>query len=199
MKRLALAAVAVVALAGSLTATAAQTTTPRHGSAIKAPPPRPGPECMASSFGDFASWAFRLDRWPHPHPSAAALRKKRHRFDCAPSATHRGTMVKRWVDARERLRVYAEYRTIAPYAGNCNGSPPGPADGCYWAIPWYIVCGESGGDFYVNLDGAYQIIPSTWASAGGLAYAPTAGQATPMAQHVIAAKLWPGTAWYGAC
>jgi hypothetical protein len=189
MRRLALAAVVVAALAGTLTATAAQTTTPRHGSAIKAPPPRPGPECQAVNFGPFARWAFRLDRWRHPHPSEAALKRKRHRLSCAPSATHRGAMLRKWVDAREALRVYHDYRVITPFDGPCNGSPPGPADGCHWAIPWSIVCA----------DGAYQIIPSTWASAGGLAYAPTAGAATPMAQHIIAHRLWGRTPWYGLC
>lgn len=199
MRRLALAAVVVAALAGTLTATAAQTPTPRHGSAIKAPPPRPGPECRAAHFGGFAAWAFRLERWQHPKPSKAALAKKRHRFECAPSAAHRGAMLQRWKRERRQLSAYRAYRLITPFDGPCNGSPPGPADGCHWAIPWSIVCGESGGDFYVNADGAYQIIPSTWASAGGLAYASTAGGATPMAQHIIAHRLWGTTPWYGLC
>lgn len=204
MKRLALAAVVVVALTGTLTATAAQTPTPRHGSAIAAPPPRPGPECRASHFGPFAAWAWNLDRWRTPRPTDAALRKKRHRFDCAPSAAHRGAMLRRWVQARERLGQYRTYRLNAPYSTAAAGydvghGPRGPADLRYVAIDPDVVCGESGFDFYVNADGLYQIIPSTWASAGGLAYAPTAGAATPLAQHIIAHRLWGTTAWYGLC
>jgi hypothetical protein len=100
---------------------------------------------------------------------------------------------------KARFFEYRHYRRIAPFHGPNGHGSPGPADGRWWAIPWHIVCGESGGNFRVNADGAYQIIPGTWASAGGTRYAPTAGAASPMEQHIIAHELWGHTAWYGDC
>lgn len=73
---------------------------------------------------------------------------------------------------------------------------PGP-NGTRWAIPWPIVACESGGNFrayngILGAGGAYQIIPSTWAGYGGRAFAPVANVASPMAQHIVASRIWAG-------
>jgi hypothetical protein len=115
-------------------------------------------------------------------------------------------MKNRWAKDRRAYGRYRLYRQIAPHSGPCKGGRAGPADGCWWAVPWYIVCGESGGDFTPDhgntKDGAYQVIPSTWAAYGGLAFAPYPSAATPLQQHIIANRIVSdvGTgAWYGAC
>lgn len=202
MKRIALAAVAVVALAGTLTANAAQTTTPRHGSAIAAPPYTPPPECRAPHFGGFARAVWSLDLWQRGRPDGRSMAEYRYRLDCAVSGAHRRAMEAKWAKAKVAYGQYRLYRQVADEPGPCNGSPRGPADGCYWAIPWYIVCGESHGDFYVNADGAYQIIPSTWQAHGGSEFGSTASAATPLEQHVVADRVEASSgtgAWYGAC
>ncbi len=98
---------------------------------------------------------------------------------------------------RTRFHRYALYRRVATFPGPGSG-PKSPSDGRWWAIPWYIVCGESRGQFHIP-DGAYQIIPSTWQAAGGLKYAANAGDATANEQHQVAHDLWGHTAWYGSC
>lgn len=66
-----------------------------------------------------------------------------------------------------------------------------------WAIPSYIVMCESGGNFRsVNTSnpnrpaGAYQIITSTWSAHGGRRFAWAADAASPLAQHIIAGRIW---------
>lgn len=100
---------------------------------------------------------------------------------------------------KEKFYEYRLYRKVAPFRSGIGGGEKHPGDHRYYAIPWYIVCGESGGNFYVNGDGAYQIIPSTWIAFGGGRYSSTAGSATPLQQHIIANKAWGKTAWYGSC
>lgn len=104
-----------------------------------------------------------------------------------------------WITHKRTFAKYQLYRQIAPYRSVIGDGPPRPGDHRYYAIPWYIVCGESGGDFRVNADGAYQIIPGTWAAYGGTQFAPTAGAATPLQQHIVASRAWGNTPWYGAC
>lgn len=67
-----------------------------------------------------------------------------------------------------------------------------------WAIPGYIVYCES---TYENqppnsagASGYYQIVPSTWAAYGGLAYAPQAYLSSKTGQDVIAGRIWAGGA-----
>lgn len=200
MKRLALAAVAAIAVALTLTVTATavpeSSTQSTHAPPAHAAPPR---VCTAKAFHPFAAAVWNLDRWRRAKPKPATLHAKRVRLGCAVSVSHRHAMSRQWRRARKRFGIYRLYRQVATHPGPCNGGPRGPADGCWWSIPWQIVCGESGGNFFVNADGAYQIIPSTWAGAGGLRFAPTAGQATPLQQHIIAARLWGTTPWYGLC
>ena len=64
-----------------------------------------------------------------------------------------------------------------------------------WAIPTYIVICESGGLNVENprstASGYYQIIDSTWAAHGGLAFGVShASDATLAQQSIIAARIW---------
>lgn len=116
---------------------------------------------------------------------------------------------------RERFGEYWLYRDTATYRGPGSG-PRSPADGRWWSIPyWPIVCGESHGNFYVNDDGGYQIIPSTWRAHTPsrrkrrdlerryhvhLAFASVAGESGELEQHIVAARAWAaGEPWYGRC
>ena len=80
--------------------------------------------------------------------------------------------------------------------GSYSGAGPalGPSGG--WAIPYPIVLCESGGQNLppnsAGASGYYQIIPSTWAGAGGSG--PAAYLAPKSEQDAIAAKLWNGGA-----
>lgn len=143
----------------------------------------------------------RLSRWHRDHP----LRGTRWCGDDRRA-------VKR---ARERFGEYQLYRAVTNYRGPGHG-PRSPADGRWWAIPYYpIVCGESHGNFYVNDDGAYQIIPGTWAAHTPtrheerrlersyrvhLSFAGLAGESGELEQHIVAARAWlAGEPWYGRC
>lgn len=101
-------------------------------------------------------------------------------------------------------------RWLAPPIGavaSTDQIPHGQAaayTGGRWAIPSSIVMCESGGDYgAVNTSnpnrpaGAYQIITSTWLSAGGGRYAPTADRATPAQQDEIVGHIWNGGAGRG--
>lgn len=96
---------------------------------------------------------------------------------------------------------------IAPFttAGAPAQKPAGvlTAHAAY-ALPYRIVMCESGGNpRAVNPNnpnrpaGLYQIITATWIGAGGGHYAPTADQATPAEQGVIAARIYNGGAGAG--
>ncbi|QGF20276.1 tape measure protein [Gordonia phage Sixama] len=50
-----------------------------------------------------------------------------------------------------------------------------------------IIDANSGGN---EASGLFQIAKGTWAGAGGLAFAPTAGQATPEQQAIVAARIF---------
>lgn len=87
---------------------------------------------------------------------------------------------------------------MVPIAQNSDGTwtSPNPA----WA---HLIMRESGGNpsiiqqGYVDVNtggneasGLFQIAKGTWASNGGLAYAPTAGQASPQDQARVAARIF---------
>jgi transglycosylase-like protein len=183
-----------LAFAGSATTTAlSEDTTHQKSTPI---PPR----CTAQAFESFSERVWRLDRWRRGKPRPKALQARRRRLSCARDA-HRRAMKRTWARDRVRYGRYRVYRQVAPYPGPGSG-PPSPADRRWWSVPWYVVCGESGGDFTINTDGAYQIIPSTWAAYGGLEFAPYPAAATPLEQHIVAARIREGAglgAWYGAC
>lgn len=86
---------------------------------------------------------------------------------------------------------------IVPLVQNPDGTwtSPSPA----WA---HLIKRESGGNPTIvqgitdvnsggnEASGLFQIAKGTWAGYGGTAYAPTAGQATPQQQSIIAAKIF---------
>lgn len=127
-----------------------------------------------------AVYAHKHWRWSHPG----------NHLEACPS-----TRIK---ELKESFFDYRLYRRVATFHAPFGHGRTSPADGRWWAKPWQVICGESRGDFYVNGDGAYQIIPSTWATHGGTRYAATAGGATPLEQHVIAHRAArAGEPWYG--
>lgn len=130
--------------------------------------------------------------------SEQGLERTERHIACLGREKDRRAIQSRRAQARSQFKDYRLYRRIAPYPGPGSG-PLSPSDGRWWAIPWYIVCGESGGNFRVNADGAYQIIPSTWHAFGGGRFAGSAGYASPLEQHIIASRAWGNTPWYGAC
>lgn len=62
--------------------------------------------------------------------------------------------------------------------------------GHWWAAPYPIALCESGGDYHVGFAGAYGLIAPGWSAGGGLRFAPTAGEATPREQDLVAHRLF---------
>lgn len=131
---------------------------------------------------------YALGRWHDPHPG-------RGKRACEGNARR----------VKKRFFEYRIYRQAATFPSPLGSGPRSPADLRYFAVPYTIVCGESephwrGTAAFRLPDGAYQIIPSTWAAYGGQRFAATAGGATPLEQHVVAARAWrAGEDWYGRC
>lgn len=118
MKRfVALATVAAFAYAGMIAATAAQTTTPTHGSAITAPStpcdhhPRPAAEQRSLSADVFA-----LRRWRDPAPGPGAIATMRRLRGCVDKQA-REAMARAWKAAKRNLAIEHAYRSIAVYRG----------------------------------------------------------------------------------
>lgn len=139
MKRLALAAVVVVAFAGTLTTTTAQTTTPTHGSAIQAPPnpcdhhPRPAAEQRT-----LAADVFALRRWRDPAPGPGAVATMRRLRGCVDREA-RKAMARAWKAAKRNLVIEHAYRSIAVYPGL-----PGEGRFLRWlVIPAWVVEAET--------------------------------------------------------
>lgn len=90
-------------------------------------------------------------------------------------------------------RFHASYKSERTIRRQTDAVTPFGA----WAIPAYIVMCESHGSFtVVNTSnpnrpaGAYQIITGTWQGFGGGAWAQTADAAPPLAQHIVAGRIW---------
>jgi LysM repeat protein len=88
------------------------------------------------------------------------------------------------------------YQAPAPVVQHSYASAPAFSDGSMWDR---IAACESGGNWAINTGNGYygglQFTQQTWASAGGLAYAPRADLASREQQIAIASKLslsnWP--------
>lgn len=166
MRRLAIAAVAVIALASTWTATAAQdNSTPQ--STHRPPPAR----CTAEAFRPFSAEVWRLIRWKRGAPEKSTIKAQRRRLKCAPPG-HRKKMQKRWrkdkhhynVRRKRRLRETRERREIEAVATYDCGSAG------RFAIPCHVVECESRYNWgAVNPASgaftAYQFLPSTYANA----------------------------------
>ncbi len=178
MRRLAITAVVLVAFAGTLSTTAAQTTTGRTAF-IPAPPP----QCTAKAFRPFSAAVWDLDQWERGKPPRKTILAQRQRLRCAPSPSHRQAMRKTWGADKLRYGRYRALRLVAPY----------PGGGTWWAIPYYIVYCESGTSGLwaaANPSGAvgpYQLLG--W----GAPY-PAYTWREKMANHRIAASVWAGGA-----
>lgn len=166
----------------------------------------PVPErCTTTAFRPFAAEVWEAN-WRRGAPKRSTIQAKRARLRCAPPA-HRRAMERAWAYHRGRylewragkLREQARKRRLD------RATPYGK-----WAIPVYIVMCESRGDFRAynsgyephgpgsGPGGAYQIIAQTWAAYGGRAFAAVASEATPLAQHIVAGRIWSavgGSAW----
>lgn len=179
MKRIAIAAIALVAFAGTYSATAAQTpttptTTPRTPLARN---------CTASAFRPFSARVWRLSLWERGKPHPKAIRAKERRLDCAPPA-HRRVMERRWERDRRRYGIHRS-RKLAARARREAITPPGEA-----TLASIREC-ESGGDYSTNTDngfyGAYQFTISSWESVGGSGLP---SEASPREQDERAAALY---------
>jgi septal ring factor EnvC (AmiA/AmiB activator) len=100
------------------------------------------------------------------------------------------------LEAQQQAAAQAQAQSQSSSNNSFSGASPalGPSGG--WAIPYPIVLCESGGQNLppnsAGASGYYQIIPSTWAGAGGSG--PAAYLAPKSEQDAIAAKLWNGGA-----
>jgi len=143
--------------------------------------------------------SFSERRWKDPTPVKPRERRQlRTMKRCAATPWHKRRMRQLERQARkahrerrrDRLHRQRERRELLPYRG---------PDGRRWAIPWYIVRCESGGNFRARnpvstAGGAYQIIDSTWYAYGGSRYADShpAAVAPKREQHRVAARVLAG-------
>jgi hypothetical protein len=175
MKRIALAAVAVFALAG-ITATAASESTPKSTPQREPVPTR----CQITPFRAFSAAVWRLEAWERGRPPERVLAAQRRRLSCAPPG-HRAAMVQTW--ERDRSAYFAHRaemlfrERVTPYF--CVGQ--------WWATECTIPLHESGygsggGNLYGMLD--------AWALHGCTAFAPTAWDAPKRQQDICAHRHW---------
>lgn len=183
MKRIALAAAVVIALASTWTATAAQTTTTAQS--IRAP--KPAPFCLAQTFEVFSGKVWAPSRWERGAPPPSTIDAAHRRIGCAPSAGHRKAMKRTW--RRDRSAFYqrrsSELELIALTPYDCGSAGR-------FAIPCYVVACESGYSWTAynpsGASGPYQLMPE-W----GAPY-PARTRAEKLEVHRIAGELWAGGA-----
>lgn len=192
-KLILLGAAMLLALAGS-GALASAELTPAPEAAAPAPPPPCTP----------AKQVYALKHWRRAHPA-----RGEHVCD-----TPRPDLRK----LKERYGEYRLYRAVAPFRGPIGHGPRSPADQRYWAVPWCVVAGESGGSWWPpgnSGDRAYQIIPSTFRAytpsraeerslerryGVSLSFGASAASSSELENHVVASRGYRGgTAWYGGC
>lgn len=183
MKRLALVAVAVVALACTLTATAA----PEDNSTQQTIRPKAPPaSCTISTFRPFSAKVWNPKRWDRDNrgkPAPAAIQAQRRRLGCA-RASHRAAMKRTW--RRDKAAFYEHRSRKLDQLRYLDAiEPPGTA------VLAAIRSCESGGDYSINTGngfyGAYQFTLSTWQSVGGSGYP---HEASPREQDERAARLY---------
>lgn len=145
-----------------------------------------------ASLKQFQDHVWAPSHWRRGDPPAKTIRSWRLHLHCLPPSWQK-KLKQRWRElqrayfARRRTELWRE--RITPFYGCTKLAICG-----WWAIPVQYVSCESGGDYYPDAGliygGAYGIIPSTWSDYGGTAFAPTAYEATPHEQDLIAHKMW---------
>lgn len=154
MKRLALTAVAVFALAGFLTATATSennNSTPKSNAAPKPVPAR----CTVQAFRPLSKAIWRLRAWRRGNPPEKVIRAVRRRLRCAEGhGDHHVAMVRTW--KRDRA-AYFEHRRKMLWLEEFK--PFVYPSGKRWSVPYPIALCESGENYFVGPSGAYGLIP----------------------------------------
>lgn len=147
----------------------------------------------AAEYRPFSKRVWRLILWKRKKPKPTTIQAHRDKLKCAAGTGHRHAMKRRW---RKDKKAFYHHRAKKIWIVRVT-----PFYGCtklgickWWAIPVQYVSCESGGDYYPDYGliygGAYGIIPSTWANYGGTRYGPTAYDASPKEQDLIAAAIW---------
>lgn len=151
MKRFALTAVAVLALAGFWTATA----TSENNSPTKSTPARKSvpTRCTIGPFRAFSAAVWALERWQRGDPPAKVLAALERRLACAPPG-HRRAMRRTWLRAKAS---YYEHRRHMLWREEFK--PFVYPSGRRWAVPYPIAVCESGENYFVGPSGAYGLIP----------------------------------------
>ncbi len=113
-----------------------------------------------------------------------------------PAPVVRTVAATEWVRATSTPRTtYVQHATYVPRATSPPPAPVGSGSGV-WAC---IAQHESGGNPATNTGngyyGMYQDTQSSWVSGGGLAYAPTANQASAAAQTAVNQRIQARQGW----
>jgi hypothetical protein len=138
--------------------------------------------CRSAAFRPFAAAVWDAN-WQRGAPPTHTIHAAHRRIECAPPGNRRA-MQRTW--QRDRGRYYVRRRAMLWR----TRVTPFPGGGRWWAIPyWHVLC-ESGGNYFVGYAGAYGLTAPAWNGYGGLAYAPDAGSATPREQDAVAHRLW---------
>lgn len=186
MKRLvALVTVAALACGIAFVAAPAASQDVQQAATIRAP--KPPPRCTAQGFRPWSTKVWHPSRWARGKPPKRIIRVQRTALRCAASPAHRRSMQRTWRRDKREFREHRE-RKIAErerQAYLASITPPGPD-----VLAAIRAC-ESGGNYATNTGngfyGAYQFLPSTWASVGGSGLP---SDASPAEQDYRAAKLY---------
>lgn len=195
MKKSILALLVAVAIPGGATLAQGDVTPAAPDTAAPSPSP---PPCTP------AKQIYSLKHWHRAHPG-----RGRHVCEIGD---------RRLAALKEHYGEYRLYRAVAPFRGPIGHGAPSPADQRYWAIPWCVVAGESGGSWWPSgnsADRAYQIIPSTFRAYTPshheerqlerryhvhLSFGGSASASDELENHIVARRGYlGGTAWYGGC
>jgi hypothetical protein len=179
VKRIALVAVAVTALASTWTATAApednSTQQPTHHAVPSS--------CTAKAFHAFSAKVWNPAYWRRAAPRPAAIEAQRRRLACAGPA-NRAAMKRTW--QRDKAAFYEHRREKLDDLHYLEAiDPPGPS-----VLAAIRAC-ESGGDYSINSGngfyGAYQFTLGAWGEVGGTGLP---SDAPPREQDERAAALY---------